>query len=1144
MVPLKTVEPVRLPSSLNARLLYGLNETAAVPLADSLARTDRAALAVVFLPDTGRMEAWARELALFGGSNRSDRRSPEILLLPEFPEGEGSEPQVFERHCDRISALTRMLDLTSAPPESESTAYLVTTPRGFFTPVPPPESLAQRELRLRSGQTFRFQELVDSLGSAMGYDHEALCEQPGQFAVRGGLVDVYPLNALEPCRIDFFGDEIEAIRAYDPTSQRSLHPVSELLIAAFTPPGAGETSRNLFSYLPRRVSWFFWEPSRLAENARSRFEVFERSRSTLPTFADLAADRTDAGDTWTGLVEFDQDDPLFACADRIELLGERLHAYRSVPAEGVLGADRVAAETAAREELLKQLSGWKNSGARVVVVCRNEEEQSRIRRVLEESSSGQDLHPEFRTGVLREGFHLEFDGLESVSKEIRAGGSPLVAVPASELFGGPGRAPAGLRRRRLPRRARVDQLLDFSDLAEGDYLVHLAHGICRFHGLTRIELRGKPEEVISLEFADNVTLHLPLYESHLLSRYVGLAKTPPKLARLGGTQWNKTRRVAEKATLDLAASLLGTQAQRDTGAGHGFAPDSEWQNHLEETFPFEETADQLRAVEETKVDMERERPMDRLICGDVGFGKTEVAVRATFKAVMDGKQVAVLVPTTVLAQQHFNTFRERMSGFPVTVEMISRFRNRPQQQEILRQTREGRIDVLIGTHRLLSKDLRFRDLGLLVIDEEHRFGVRHKERLKQLRENVDVLNMSATPIPRTLHLALMGARDLSLIETPPGDRLPIHTVVKSYSPESVRDAIRYEIERGGQVFYLHNRVQTIDAVALQLQELCPDLRIAVGHGQMTENALERIMTRFVAGEFDVLACTTIIESGLDIPNCNTIIIEGADRFGLSQLYQLRGRVGRFNRQAYCYLLLHRHARMLDQARKRLSALRQHNQLGAGFRIAMRDLELRGAGNLLGPQQSGHIAGVGFDLYCQLLRQSISRLKGEPVAHRIRATIRLDFVTVGEAEETGSRPGEYTGFSVMKETELAAHRIDRLQACIPFSYITETRLRIDFYRRLALADSANALDQIALELRDRFGEPPQAVEVLLQVTELRILAEQKRIQSVECESNRLKCMRASGKKDDFIKVGTRFPRLTAKEPILRLNEIKAFIQRQS
>jgi transcription-repair coupling factor (superfamily II helicase) len=686
-------------------------------------------------------------------------------------------------------------------------------------------------------------------------------------------------------------------------------------------------------------------------------------------------------------------------------------------------------------------------------------------------------------------------------------------------------------------------LLDFTELADGDALVHLQHGVCLFRGLTQLDIQGGTKEVISVEFADQMTIHVPLQESHLLTRYVGLTKTSPKLGKIGGSAWDRTRAAAERATLDYAAEMLQLHARRSQGGGYAFPEDHVWQKDFEAAFPFKETPDQLSAIEAAKEDMEKPEAMDRLICGDVGFGKTEVAIRAALKAVLAGKQVAILVPTTVLCQQHFNTFCERMAQYPVIIDMVSRFRSRQQNKESLAQVAAGKIDIVIGTHRLLSSDVHFQDLGLLVVDEEQRFGVKQKERIKQMRADVDILTLSATPIPRTLYLAMAGARAMSVIETPPVDRRPIETVVKSYDESLIKSAIQAETDRGGQVFYLHNRIDTIQGVAAKIEEMHPRLKVAVGHGQMTEGALEKIMTQFVAGKYDVLVCTTIIESGIDIPNCNTLIIEGADRFGLAQLYQIRGRVGRFKRQAYAYLLLHRHAALVDQAQKRLNALKQHNQLGAGFRIAMRDLELRGAGNLLGAEQSGHIAGIGFELYCQLLKQSVARLKGEPGADRIRAEVKLDFVATGEG---GRRARQTTGtisFAAIKDAEYGNRKATVIEAALPTGYIAEARLRIDLYRRLALAERVEEVGALSEELADRFGKLPVATEALVAVTRIRVLAEFAGVRRVESEGNRLICKLAQpGPGGEFLKSGSRFPRLKSKEPLKRLAEIENFLKR--
>jgi transcription-repair coupling factor (superfamily II helicase) len=628
-------------------------------------------------------------------------------------------------------------------------------------------------------------------------------------------------------------------------------------------------------------------------------------------------------------------------------------------------------------------------------------------------------------------------------------------------------------------------------------------------------------------------LHLPVRESHLLTRYIGIGRAHPKLSKLGGGGWEKSRKAAEKATVDLAAQLLAMQATRSTQPGitHPKDADNAWMGEFERSFPHRETPDQARAIIDVKTDMERPAPMDRLVSGDVGFGKTEVALRAAFKCVLGGRQVAILAPTTVLAQQHFESFKERLARWPVSVELLSSYRTAKQKADVRARAAAGTVDVVVGTHALLSDGTSFGRLGLVIIDEEHRFGVRHKERLKQLRTEVDVLAMSATPIPRTLYLALVGARDLSVIETPPRERLPIRTVVRSYDEKLVRDAVKAELARGGQVFYLHNRVETIQAVAERLAALLPKARIIVGHGQMPAGQLEEVMAAFVAGEYDVLVCTTIIETGLDIPNCNTLIIEGADRFGLAQLYQLRGRVGRFNRQAYAYLFLHRHAALVGTAHRRLSAIRQHNQLGAGFRIAMRDLELRGAGNILGAAQSGHVATVGFDLYCQLLRRSVAKLRGDKRAVIDRCEVQLDFIDHTQAalgtEQTNSSDGE----------------VPLLTATLPADWIPETRLRIEAFRRVALALDAAEVAELRASLKDRYGKLPPEAEALLSLAEIRCLAEEKNVISVTTDGAVIRCLSAAdGRAPAPILVGNRFPRLTVRDPLRKLKEIRGFLSR--
>lgn len=1095
-------------------------------------------------------EQWAEDTRFFlEALAGQDWTRPRFFLLPPTPdESVGEDRRVFDLLCDRLAVLS---ELARAPEEPGAPPLvLATSLDGLLAPAPPLEALQRARLTFRPGQPHAFQKLVELLARDYDYDAEAVCEEPGQFAVRGGLIDIYPLNESQPFRIDFFGDEIESIRAFDPTTQRSGERVEELQVVSArldleSGPGGG-----LLAYLQQvPVTWILREPELLEQDAPHSFQFPERQALPQDCLEALRRAPGRATDHWLGMAEVETGRSCFHGVPEPETLqSEPLANYRTFPSESAVGLEYFESEQGARTRFLHQLLDWQREGYQIWLVHQGAGEADRLREHLDRDPVLSQLHFRALPGNLHQGFLIS-QGTETIlgggtGKDTALG---LVVATDSEVFGRHRTRLARLRTRKLPERPQVDQLLDFSELADGDALVHLQHGIGLYRGLSKMEIGGKSREVISIEFAEAAMLHVPLHESHLLTRYVGLTKSAPKLARLGSRTWERARSAAEKATLDFAAELLNLQARRDAAEGFPFSSTHPWLEEFENSFIYQETPDQQAAITATRDDMAKPRPMDRLVCGDVGFGKTEVALRAAFLAVLDGKQVCVLVPTTVLCQQHFNTFRERMAQYPVVVEMASRFRKPGQNRKILEEVRQGRVDILIGTHRLLSRDVEFRDLGLLVIDEEQRFGVRQKEVLKRMKAQVDILALSATPIPRTLYMALVGAREMSVIETPPRDRLPIHTQVKPYSHELARTAIRQEIERGGQVFYLHNRVQTIDRVAARLEEMFPELRIAVGHGQMDERLLEIIMTRFVAGEYDVLVCTTIIESGIDIPNCNTIIIEGADRFGLAQLYQLRGRVGRFKRQAYCHLLLHQKTHLKDHARKRLASIRQYNQLGAGFRIAMRDLELRGAGNLLGAEQSGHIAGVGFDLYCQLLRQSIARLKGEPVARAIRATLRLDFIqqgdSGGDAELPRPAPAETPqGYRALRADQLETERIGLFPVYLPEGFIPETRLRIDFYRQLAMADRTETVAQISEALRDRFGPIPLPAEGLLAATLIRVLAEQKGISEVESEGDRLKLKIAGGKVDNYVKIGPKFPRLTQRNPLKRLQEIIQILKR--
>jgi len=1103
-----------------------------------LMRRHSPGLWLVLIEEAIHADTLREDIAFFHRPTKAGGHADYVLFPETHSEGRDMRG-AFQASSARLAVLSKLRG-RRAHAAHYPHLVIVTTPAALLQPVPPPEEFAAREIELRRGQSLAFAGFLEKLRE-FDYDAEAVCEAPGQYAVRGGIVDLYPLTATQPCRLDFLGDTLEDIRALDPVTQRSGDPIERTVLTAAPKLHTGLAPSHLADHFPPGWNAVLLEPKAVEE----AYALAGSPASPPLSLAFAQADRL------VGLGDLDLASDLFDAATTEETWDtESLSHHRPSPDASLLAHDRLAADDQARTRFLDQVASWKKSGYTVALVTGKEGEEQRLRELLDEHGSFRKPKPAFLRGQLNEGFRVTFrPGRANPPDEPAQAGIPrpatsdagVVFVTETEIFG----------RRRLRRAAprqtvagasAVDQLLDFAELADGDLVVHLQHGVAVYRGLAKLATPDGAREVISLEFDDRVTLHVPLTESHLISRYVGLSKVRPQLGRIGTGRWEKTRQAAERATLDLAAELLEIQAKREAQPGHAFASDTVWQREFEAAFPYTETRDQARAIVDVKADMERTRPMDRLLCGDVGYGKTEVAVRAAFKAVMGGRQVAVLVPTTVLAQQHLNTFRERMAGYPVAIEMLSRFRSRKEQRQILDATAQGKIDILIGTHRLIQADVKFKELGLVVIDEEQRFGVKHKEVFKRWRAHVDLLSMSATPIPRTLYLALTGARDLSTIETPPSERLPIQTVVKNYDEKLVVDAIRHEVRRGGQVFYLHNRVLSIGLVARRLRELLPELNIGVGHGRMGEDGLERMMTDFVAGRYHVLVCTTIIESGLDIPNCNTIIIEGADRFGLSQLYQLRGRVGRFRHQAYAYLLLHRHARVVDLARQRLAAIRQHSQLGAGFRIAMRDLELRGAGNLLGAQQSGHIVGVGFELYCQLLRQSVSRLKGEKSAHIIRASVKLDFVYLGEgAEPADTERGATDSYTALRQSERAEDVVDRIPARLPAAFIAEARLRIDFYRRLALADSAVQVKAIGDELRDRFGRFGPEVRTLLLVTEVRVRAEQKGLLSVEADGVRLKCLRNSGRPDDFIQLSHRFPRLTAPTATARLKEILVFLQ---
>jgi len=758
-----------------------------------------------------------------------------------------------------------------------------------------------------------------------------------------------------------------------------------------------------------------------------------------------------------------------------------------------------------RDLFLDHLAGWLEENWEIAVFCNNEGEQRRLVEIVREAGLDPDRLQFWQRPLLR-GFVWPQ--------------GKLVALSDAEIFGRYQTLRSMRKQERLAALRANQTALDFSEIADGDYVVHLNHGFAIYSGLQTLpDENGIDAEVLVLEFADKARLFVPVEQAFLVSKYVGVGKKTPSLDTLGGARWERARVSARKAVMDYAAQLLKVQADRDSLPGHATSRDTPWQAEFEESFIYDETEDQLKAIGDTKRDMESTRPMDRLICGDVGFGKTEVAIRAALKTVLDGRQVAFLVPTTVLAQQHFQTLTERFADYPIKVDVLSRFRTANEQKNVVEAARDGSVDIIVGTHRLISKDVSFKDLGLVIVDEEQRFGVAQKEKFKQRFRLVDVLTLSATPIPRTLYLSLTGARDMSLIETPPPNRFPVETIVAPYDERIIREAIEREMARDGQVYFLHNRVGTIEDVARRLKALVPRARIDIGHGQMHEDDLEEVMARFVAGETDVLLSTTIIESGLDIPNANTILIDRADRFGLADLYQLRGRVGRAHHKAYAYLFLPRHLMTVADARKRVNAIRQYSQLGAGFKIAMRDLEIRGAGSILGTAQSGHITAVGFELYCQLLKQAVGHIKGHKSGtERLpECKLQIDFLAWQEN----------------------AHAVDQVGAYVPRNYMPESRWRIDAYRRIAELRSIDELEGLFQEWRDRYGPFPDAVKLLQLATEVRLRAALQNITRVETQGEKL-ILKQGARGDDFVMVGGKFPRLTARDPFSKLVEINRWI----
>jgi len=958
--------------------------------------------------------AWQRDLESFTGAKP--------LLFPDV-EKLGSQPDGVEVGSQRLRVLRRL----------DRARMVLTSVGALLAPVPAPEAVYRWALRIQVGHELALTTLIGWL-LEHGYTRRDLVELPGEFARRGGIVDVYPVDADLPVRLEFFGDRIDSLRTFMPETQRSVETLAGVEVLAMhassdgtpTEPQGATGEVMLLDWLPESACVFLVEPEEIEQVARDVLTRVPDPRGYFTPEAfrsQLARRRT----VYVSAVP----------------LAHRLPITWHIRATSI---ERFSGDVRRVKQELEQTA----SHDCVYIACHNEGEIRRLTEIVCDTPLWQAGQLHLLTGYVHAGFRLPDAG--------------LLVLSDHELFR---RDPAWHAERVVARKAyrryEARAIDSFLDLKENDLVVHVAHGIARYRGLKLLESKGQAEEYLCLEFADSTLLYVPVSRIDLVQKYVGSWQRAPALSRLGSGTWEKKKAQVQQALLDWAAELLELQAIREAQPGIAFPPDSDWQREFEAAFPYDETPDQLAAWAAIKADMEKPRPMDRLLCGDVGFGKTELAMRAAFKAMAAGKQVAVLVPTTVLAEQHYRTFTGRLAEYPFLVACLSRFRSPGEQREIVRRLAAGQIDCIIGTHRLLSDDVRFADLGLVIIDEEQRFGVEHKEKLKKLRHTVDVLTMTATPIPRTLHMALVGLRDISNLETPPRDRLAIETRIVRRDPRLIREGIVRELLRDGQVYFVHNRVHTIHTVARDLRTWVPEARVLVAHGQMPEDDLERAMLDFFDGRADVLVATTIIENGLDLPRVNTIFIDQADQFGLADLHQLRGRVGRSRLRAYCYLLLDTDRPTTPQGLQRIKAIEEYSHLGAGFHIAMRDLEIRGAGNILGTEQSGHIAAVGYELYCQLLESAVRRLKNLPSPPRLDVAIHLPW-----------------------------------RAWIPHEYIPDSRQKMEIYRRLNRLVDLDELADLTAELTDRFGAPPASVTWLLRLHELRLLAQAWSLETIYLE----------------------------------------------
>ncbi|MDI6705073.1 MAG: transcription-repair coupling factor [Bacillota bacterium] len=1020
------------------------------------------------------------------------------LYLPLQPVLYNAAAHSMETEENRINVLGALVN---------KTAKIIVTPvEALLFPVMTPQVYKENTYRLEIGQIVDMHTLVEKL-TASGYQREDMTEGPGQFSVRGGILDVFPMGS-SPCRIEFFGDEIDSIRILDTSTQRSVENVKGITVAPARELLIKDSEKKQF--LRNLENDLFMTQRNLESSGRMKQsnELKEEIDRVVYEFESRKGSRLLSnywmyGCNTTSLIEYiDEnfiiviDNPVRCTeeaekfqreffnhyTDRLEkgkaLIGQKdriidygrilqeIKANTIVSFTEILTGNREMAQGSfysfsvrsmnpfygKLDPVVQEIKRLKQDGFMVSILVSSKTRST----LLEAELKREEIYP-----VLCPRTRRDFKGGEvvidigTVLEGFILTDSKLAVFSDKDIFG-------SIKRKTKPAKKVKKEGIDiFTELSPGDYIVHENQGIGIYRGIQELKVEGIKRDYIKIEYSGGDVLYLPTYQSHLIQKYIGGEGKKIRLSRMGGREWAKTKAGVQKAIQNMAKELLQLYAVREGISGYAFSKDTTWQRQFEDLFSYQETNDQTRCIEEIKKDMEMARPMDRLLCGDVGYGKTEVAMRAAFKAVMDGKQVAILVPTTILAQQHYNTLRQRMAQFPVNIEMISRFRTPAQQQEILRLIKEGNVDIIVGTHRLLQKDVAYKDLGLLIIDEEQRFGVAHKEAIKELKKSVDVITLTATPIPRTLHMSMVGLRDMSVIQDPPEDRIPVETYVVEYNDELIRDAVLREINRNGQVYFVHNRVKSIDKMARELSRMIPEASIAVAHGQMDERELENVMTDFLDGKYDILLCTTIIENGLDMPNVNTIIVTDADRLGLSQMYQLRGRVGRSSRLAYAYFTYRKDKVLTEAAEKRLKAIKEFTEFGAGFKIALRDLEIRGAGNILGHEQHGHMMTVGYDMYCKLLDKTVRELKGLPVREEL-------------------------------ETQLDI----KVDAYIPDDYINDEKQKVEMYRRIASIESKSDYNDVEEEIEDRFGDIAAPVRNLLVMAYIKFLCKKLGITMIE------------------------------------------------